>query len=94
MGRTLNSYRQMLEKERFEWERHFGTRLREPDRTSFKHLWEKSFHLADAASANLRPIIMDNILMSMLVAQQSDLEKMKKKLEKLEKLEANRDTSL
>ncbi len=86
MGRTLPSYRMVLEKERAIWQPHYANRLRDArHRTSFDELWLFAFQLADAASANTRPVAFDNIVMSMLVAQQSEIQRLKKQLEKLEK---------
>ncbi|MFX1512975.1 MAG: hypothetical protein ACFFCQ_10340 [Promethearchaeota archaeon] len=85
MGRTLPSYRVMLEKERAQWQNHFANRLRDQHRKSFAELWLYAFHLADAASANTRPLVLDNVVMSMLVAQQTEIQKLKDKLAKLER---------
>jgi hypothetical protein len=74
----------MLEKERALWQAHYANRLRGSDRRSFAHLWEKAFQLADAASCNTRPIIFDNVIMSMLVAQQSEIQRLKDKIKQLE----------
>jgi hypothetical protein len=75
----------MLEKERALWQVHYANRLRDPHRTSFTDLWLYAFQLADAASANTRPIVFDNVVMSMLVAQQSEIQKLKEQLTKLER---------
>jgi len=91
MGRTLPSYRRMLEKERFLWEKHFASRLREPHRTSFTTLWEKAFQLADAASANTRPLVYDNIVMSMLTAQQVEIQRLNRELNRLKELLSSQD---
>jgi hypothetical protein len=80
MGRTLPSYRMVLEHERDLWIKFYAKRLREPHRTSFDFLWDKAMQLADAASANTRPVALDNILMSMLVAQQSEIQLLKQEL--------------
>ena len=80
MGRTLPSFRMVLEKERDLWIKHYAKRLRTPHRASFDTLWERAFQLADAASANTRPVALDNILMSMLVAQQSEIQHLKQEL--------------
>ncbi|MHA1944605.1 MAG: hypothetical protein ACXAC6_07300 [Candidatus Hodarchaeales archaeon] len=80
MGRTLPSYRMVLEHERDLWIKHYAKRLREPYRKSFDFLWDKAMQLADAASANTRPVALDNILMSMLVAQQSEIQQLKQEL--------------
>lgn len=86
MGRTLPSYRMILEKERAIWQSHYATRLRDArHRTSFDELWLFAFQLADAASANTRPVAFDNIVMSMLVAQQSEIQRLKAELERLER---------
>ncbi len=76
MGRTLPSYRIMLEKERDLWQKRFSTRLRTPYRSGFDEVWLYAFQLADAASSNTRPVVFDNILMSMIVAQQTELQKL------------------
>ena len=78
MGRTLPSFRMVLEHERELWIKHYAKRLREPYRASFDYLWEKAFQLADASSANTRPVALDNILMSMLVAQQAEIQRLQK----------------
>ncbi len=85
MGRTLPSYRRMLEKERTLWQVHYANRLREQHRASFAELWLYAFQLADAASANTRPIVFDNVVMSMLVVQQTEIQKLKEKIAKLER---------
>ncbi|MFX0123282.1 MAG: hypothetical protein ACFFAE_06550 [Candidatus Hodarchaeota archaeon] len=85
MGRTLPSYRRMLEKERDLWQAHYASRLREPYRTSFTDLWLFAFQLADAASANTRPIIFDNVVMSMLIGQHSEIQKLKAEIARLKK---------
>ncbi|WP_455141732.1 hypothetical protein [Candidatus Hodarchaeum mangrovi] len=92
MGRTLPSYRRMLEKERFLWEKHFASRLREPHRSGFTTLWEKAFQLADAASANTRPLMYDNIVMSMLIAQQVEIQRLNRELNRLKELLSSQDT--
>lgn len=83
MGRTLPSYRRKIEKERSVWQSHYAARLREPHRTSFTELWLYAFQLADAASTNTRPVLMDNILFSMLVAQQSEIQRLKEELNRI-----------
>ncbi|MHA2247420.1 MAG: hypothetical protein ACXADY_20905 [Candidatus Hodarchaeales archaeon] len=83
MGRTLPSYRRNIEKERSVWQSHYAARLREPHRTSFTELWLYVFQLADAASTNTRPVLMDNILFSMLIAQQSEIQRLKKELNRI-----------
>ena len=80
MGRTLPSYRIVLEQERALWIKHYAKRLRNPYRKSFDFLWEKAFQLADASSANTRPVAFDNILMSMLVAQQAEIQRLTNEL--------------
>jgi len=84
MGRTLPSYRMVLERERDLWIKYYAKRLRTPHRASFDKLWEKAFQLADAASANTRPVALDNILMSMLVAQQTEIQFLHEKIATLQ----------
>jgi hypothetical protein len=70
----------VLEHERSLWLKYYAKRLREPYRTSFDLLWDKAFQLADASSANTRPVAFDNIVMSMLVAQQAEIQRLRKEL--------------
>ena len=84
MARTLPSYRMVLEHERDLWIKHYASRLRTPYRASFDKLWEKAFQLADAASANTRPVALDNIFMSMLVAQQAEIQLLHKAITALQ----------
>lgn len=84
----------MLEKERAIWQSHYGNRLREPYRASFADLWLFAFQLADAASANTRPVVFDNVMMSMLIGQHSEIQKLKDELTKLkEKLITERGSN-
>ena len=85
MGRTLPSFRMVLEHERDLWIKYYARRLRTPHRASFDKLWEKAFQLADAASANTRPVALDNIFMSMLVSQQSEIQLLRKAVDALQK---------
>lgn len=85
MGRTLPSYRRMLEKERALWQTHYARRLREPYRASFTDLWLYAFQLADAASANTRPIVFDNVVMSMLIGQHAEIQRLKNELTTLKR---------
>ena len=85
MGRTLPSYRMVLEHEREQWIKYFAKRLRGPHRASFDTLWNHAFQLADAASANTRPVALDNILMSMVIAQQTEIQQLRQELQKLMK---------
>ncbi len=85
MGRTLPSYRRMIEKERAIWQRNYAARLREPHRTSFTELWLYVFQLADAASTNTRPLVLDNVMMSMLIGQHSEIQKLKDEQTRLKK---------
>ncbi|MHA1972593.1 MAG: hypothetical protein ACTSW1_06360 [Candidatus Hodarchaeales archaeon] len=91
MGRTLASYRRMLEKERALWQKNFASRLRGQNCTSFNKLWERAFQLADAASANTRPVVFDNVIMSMMVELQSEVDYLRRELmrikEALKKIE-------
>jgi len=89
MGRTLPSFRMVLEHERDLWIKHYARRLRAPHRVSFDKLWEKAFQLADAASANTRPVALDNIFMSMLVAQQSEIQRLRQELLELKREVSN-----
>lgn len=83
MGRTLPSYRMVLEHERALWMKHYAKRLRKHHRESFEELWDKAFQLADASSVNTRPVALDNIFMSMLVAQQTEIQQLRQEVKKL-----------
>lgn len=83
MGRTLASYRMVLENERKNWNI-FKKILRGKDPQYFNELWNHAFQLADAASVNTRPLPFENILMSMLLGQQREIHGLQKRIKQLE----------
>ena len=85
MGRTLPSYRVILEKERANWKKVFCSKLRDQDIEYFNALWDYAFLFADAASTNSKPIFMENILLSMLLGQQKEIERLKREIVSIKK---------
>ena len=75
----------VLEHERALWMKHYAKRLRKQHQESFEELWNKAFQLADAASVNTRPVALDNIFMSMLVAQQTEIQRMRQELQEMKR---------
>jgi hypothetical protein len=63
--------------------KHYAKRLRKHHRESFEELWNKAFQLADASSVNTRPVALDNIFMSMLVAQQTEIQQLRQEVKNL-----------
>lgn len=85
MGRTLPSYRVILEKERASWKKAFCSKLRDQDIEYFNSIWDYAFMFADAASTNSKPIFMENIFLSMLLGQQKEIEILKREIEQIKK---------
>jgi hypothetical protein len=75
----------VLEHERALWMKHYAKRLRKQHQESFEELWNKAFQLADAASVNTRPVALDNIVMSMLVAQQTEIQQLRQELHEIKR---------
>ena len=82
MGRTVLSYRMILEKEIEKWEG-FMRALRADDRIAFEELMNACRRYASAAGAATRSILMEAMFMSILLSHQKMLMEIEATLEKL-----------
>ncbi|MBS7657420.1 hypothetical protein KEJ33_05805 [Candidatus Bathyarchaeota archaeon] len=82
MGRTVPSYRMILESEIKKWEG-FLKALRVEDRAAFEELMNECRRYASAAGAATRPIVAEAMFMSILLSHQKSLREMKVALERL-----------
>ena len=83
MGRTITTFRDLLERERNEWQP-FRRALRANSRLAFDQMWVAAFHNADAATNNPRVTVLDNILFSILVDLQMQNLELKERIDQLE----------
>ena len=82
MGRTVPSYRIILESEIKKWEG-FLKALRREDREAFEELMNACRRYASAAGAATRPIIAEAMFMSILLSHQKNLKEFQAALERL-----------
>jgi len=87
LGRTVPSFRMVLEREIGRW-RGFAEALPgSSDREAFEELMNSCRRYAMEAGAAVRPIITEAMFMSILLAQEKELRKIKATLEKLDSWE-------
>ena len=82
MGRTIPSYRMIIEREIEKW-KGFVRALRTDDRVAFEELINACRRHASAAGAATRPIVIEAMFMSILLSHQKSLMKVESTLEKL-----------
>jgi hypothetical protein len=82
LGRTVPSYRMILENEIKKWEG-FLKALRREDKEAFEELMNACRRYASAAGAATRPVIAEAMFMSILLSHQKNLKEFKAALEKL-----------
>ncbi|MFQ5980022.1 MAG: hypothetical protein ACE5OZ_17965 [Candidatus Heimdallarchaeota archaeon] len=82
MGRTIATFREVLEGERGQWQP-FRRGLRADSRQAFDQLWVAAFRHADAATNNPQAAPFDNVLLSMLVDLQKQVVELKTEIETL-----------
>jgi hypothetical protein len=83
MGRTVRTYRTVLEDLVDEWQG-FRKALRKEDRAAFDRLMEKARTHASAASYDIRADPLESLFMAILLEQEKEFERLRKKLEELE----------
>jgi hypothetical protein len=83
VGRTVRSYRTVLEDMIDEWQG-FRKALRKEDREAFDRLMDRARTHASAASYDTRVDPVESLFMSILLEQEKELVELRKKLEKLE----------
>ncbi|MBS7657424.1 hypothetical protein KEJ33_05825 [Candidatus Bathyarchaeota archaeon] len=84
MGRTVPSFRMVLEGEIARWKRFSEALSSSRDREAFEELMNICRCYASAAGAAARSIVSDAMFMSMLLAHEKRLREIKAQLEKLE----------
>ena len=82
MGRTVPSYRMILEREIKKWTG-FVRALRADDRVAFEELMNACRRHASAAGAATRPIVIEAMFVSILLSHQKTLMKVEDTLDKL-----------
>jgi len=82
LGRTVPSYRMILENEIKKWEE-FLKALRRDDKAAFEELMNACRRYASAAGAATRPIIIEAMFMSILLSHQKTLKEIKASFERL-----------
>ena len=87
MGRTVASYRTVLESLINDWQG-FRKALRKEDREAFDRLMDKARGLASAAGYDPRTDPMESVFMSILVGLEKEIEELRGKVEELEEHQA------
>ena len=77
MGKTVPSYRIALENEIKRWDG-FSKALRNDDREAFEQMMNACRNYASAASNATRPVLLEAMFMSILLAQQKALMEIKR----------------
>ena len=80
MGKTVETYRIALEDEIRRWNR-FAKALRREDREAFETLMDACRSYASAGSNAVQPILFEPMMLSMLVSQQVQLQRLQKELD-------------
>jgi hypothetical protein len=80
MGRTVESYRMALEDEVRRWNG-FAKALRIDDKEAFDALMDTCRSYASAGSNATQPILFEPMVMSILLFQQKQLQRLKKELD-------------
>ena len=86
MGRTLPTYRQVLENLIAEWNL-FKKALRKEEKKIFEDLMAKARRHASAAGYNPRMNPMESFFMSILLEMEKELNELKKRLELYERMD-------
>ena len=82
MGKTVETYRMALEDEIRRWNG-FAKALRSEDREAFETLMDACRSYASAGSNAVQPILFEPMIMSMLLSQQIQLQRLQKELDAL-----------
>ena len=87
MGRTVESYRMVIEEEIRRW-KGFAKALRAEDREAFEALMDACRLYASAGSNATQPILFEPIVMSILLFQQKKIRRLEKALDAVKQTEA------
>ena len=83
LGKTVPSFRMMLESEIAKWKEFMKALPGNSDKEAYEELMMYCRSYASAAGASVRPIISDAMFMSILLAHENELIEIKALLEKL-----------
>ncbi|WP_457557980.1 hypothetical protein [Candidatus Harpocratesius sp.] len=83
MGRTIPSFRPALEQEIQSW-KEYRRGLNPVERPLMDKIMLEARKRSDAGSLAARPLISEVLFLSILIGQQKEIEKLKKRLEKIE----------
>jgi len=83
LGKTVPSFRMMLESEIAKWKEFMKALPGNSDKEAFEELLNYCRSYASAAGAAVRPIVSDAMFMSILLAHEKEFKKIKTSLEKL-----------
>ncbi len=90
MGRTLPTFNTWLERELESW-RTFRRALRREDQDAFDRLFARAkSHMAEAA-CSARPVPFDALVMSVLLEQEKEIERLRKEVEREREKEKEKD---
>jgi hypothetical protein len=84
VGRTVRSYRTVLEDMIDEWQG-FRKALRKEDKAAFDRLMDRARMHASAASYDTLVDPVESLFMSILLEQEKEIDELRKKLKELEK---------
>ncbi len=84
MGRTVVSYRLVLESEIAKWEG-FRKALRAEDAVAFDRMMNACRMHASAGSMATRPVLFEAMVMSILLSQEKTIKELMTRLERIEK---------
>jgi len=82
LGKTVETYRMAIEVEIRRW-KGFAKALRAEDREAFETLMDACRSYASAGSTAVQPIIFEPMILSMLLSQQTRIQKLQKELDAL-----------
>ena len=85
MGKTIPSYRMILEREIERW-RGFLNALRSDDKKAFEEMMNEYRCHASAAGAATRPIVSEAIFMSILLSHQKTINQIQTTIERIKNL--------
>ncbi len=83
MGRTVPTYRTILETKISEWN-DFKRALRGNDKKAFDRLMNKARKHASASTYDIRPDPIESIFMSILLEFEKEIEELRRKIEEKE----------
>lgn len=83
MGKTVETYRMALNDEISRW-KGFANALRKEDQEAFEALMDACRGYASAGSNAVQPILFEPMMLSMLLSQQVNMQRLEKRMDALE----------